>query len=316
MQPSSSLQGRVTLVVAPDDGIEPVRALLRSAERSLDLFVYLLSSQTIIAELHAAQERGVRVRVLLEQRPLGGEEVNRLAATALADAGVSVRWSNPVFRFTHAKVIVADEERAAIMTLNLTQSSFTRNREFAVLVEDPTVVRFLVRLFVADWDRQPTPPVPDPLVVSPENARPALLNLFQTAKASLDVYAPAFEDDEIASALAAAARRGVAVRLVTNPPTQTDPNRGERRQLLAQGGAVGFLASPTVHAKVVIVDGRRAFVGSQNFTNTSLDQNREVGIVLDDPGVLRRLQEMFTADWERTTQEGMGESRSFFPLAA
>ena len=66
---------------------------------------------------------------------------------------------------------------------------------------------------------------------------------------------------------------------------------------------MGFLHHPNVHAKTVIADGQRAFVGSQNLTATSLDRNREVGILIDDPAAIQRLQQVFEADWSQTTLE-------------
>jgi phosphatidylserine/phosphatidylglycerophosphate/cardiolipin synthase-like enzyme len=47
----------------------------------------------------------------------------------------------------------------------------------------------------------------------------------------------------------------------------------------------------------VIADGVRAFVGSENLTNTSLIQNRELGIHFDDAGMIARLQAAFTSDF-------------------
>ena len=223
--------------------------------------VYLLSSREIAEELAAAQQRGVRVRVLLEENPVGGGENNRMARESLSAAGVAVRWTDPSFRFTHAKVILIDGVQAAIMTMNLTASSFRNNREFAVLVEDSSLVLSLVQLFQSDWDRVPSPEIDLPLVISPVNSRSTLLDLIQTAHHSLEVYVLSLEDDPIATALAAAAKRGVRVRLVTNPPSGQDPYADERALLRAEGGIVGFLHHPNVHAKTVIADGQRAICG-------------------------------------------------------
>ena len=299
----TALQGPVRLVVLPDDGTEVILSLLRRADSSIDVMVYLLSSREIAEELAAAQQRGVRVRVLLEENPVGGGESNRISRESLSAAGVAVRWTDPSFRFTHAKVILIDGVQAAIMTLNLTASSFRNNREFAVLVEDSSLVLSLVQLFQSDWDRVPSPEIDLPLVISPVNSRSTLLDLIQTAHHSLEVYVLSLEDDPIATALAAAAKRGVRVRLVTNPPSGQDPYADERALLRAEGGIVGFLHHPNVHAKTVIADGQRAFVGSQNLTATSLDRNREVGILIDDPAAIRRLQQVFEADWSQTTLE-------------
>ena len=288
--------------------------LLRGAEHSIDVMVYLLTSQEVVRELAAAQRRGVRVRVLLEEEPVGGGDSNRVAAQELTPAGVAVRWAAPTFRFTHAKVILVDGAQAAIMTLNLTASSFRSNREFAVIVEDPSVVAALGELFESDWERV-SPPIFDlPLVISPANARRVLHDLIVSARQSLEIYVLSLEDDSIAAALAAAAERGVRVRIITNPPTGSDSYADERALVRARGGFIGFLDFPNVHAKVVIVDGQRAFVGSQNFTATSLDQNREVGILIAGPVALQRLQQTFESDWSRATLE-RGAARRL-PLAA
>ena len=47
---------------------------------------------------------------------------------------------------------------------------------------------------------------------------------------------------------------------------------------------------------MVLADGERAFVGSQNFTETSLDENREIGIVLSETVPLERLKSTFERD--------------------
>ena len=298
----------------PDDGSIALSALLRGAEHSIDVMVYLLTGQEVVRELAAAQRRGVRVRVLLEEEPVGGGQGNRVAAQELTAAGAAVRWAAPTFRFTHAKVILVDGAQAAIMTLNLTASSFRSNREFAVISQDPSVVRALGELFESDWEHVSHPALDLPLVISPANARHVLHDLIVSARHSVEIYVLSLEDDSIAAALAAAAERGVRVRIITNPPTGSDSYADERALVRARGGFIGFLDFPNVHAKVVIVDGQRAFVGSQNFTATSLDQNREVGILIADPVVLQRLQQTFESDWSQATLE-RGAARRL-PLAA
>ena len=115
-QQPPAIQGPARLIVMPDDGSIALSALLRSAEHSIDVMVYLLTSQEVVMELAAAQRRGVRVRVLLEEEPVGGGQGNRVAAQELTAAGVAVRWAAPTFRFTHAKVILVDGTRAAPST--------------------------------------------------------------------------------------------------------------------------------------------------------------------------------------------------------
>ena len=98
--------------------------------------------------------------------------------------------------------------------------------------------------------------------------------------------------------LAGAAARGVRVRLLrSGDPDGDDANAPERRQLAPSGVQVRLARGVYIHAKAIVADGRRAFVGSQNLTATSLDQNRELGIVLDDPASLSRIVRTFERDF-------------------
>ena len=49
--------------------------------------------------------------------------------------------------------------------------------------------------------------------------------------------------------------------------------------LKAHGVKLVTLAKPYVHAKSLVADGARAYVGSENFTQNSLTNNRELGII-------------------------------------
>jgi len=52
-----------------------------------------------------------------------------------------------------------------------------------------------------------------------------------------------------------------------------------------------------IHAKAIVADGRRAFVGSQNLSAASLDGNRELGVIIADRGAIGTLESTFAGDW-------------------
>ena len=52
-----------------------------------------------------------------------------------------------------------------------------------------------------------------------------------------------------------------------------------------------------MHAKIIVVDGQRAFVGSENISTASLDRNRELGVLIADANVIHTLQQTFRLDW-------------------
>jgi phosphatidylserine/phosphatidylglycerophosphate/cardiolipin synthase-like enzyme len=52
-----------------------------------------------------------------------------------------------------------------------------------------------------------------------------------------------------------------------------------------------------IHAKMVLVDGNQAYIGSENASETSLDKNREMGIIIQDSQIIAQLQTTFNNDW-------------------
>ncbi len=286
------------LWVEPDDGRAPVRREIASARHTLDVAMYLFTDEPLIEEVERASRRGVRVRVLLEQAPLGAFDGNRRIEERLDELGIAWRYGHPAYRYTHEKVIVVDGERALVMTSNLTRSAFTSNREYIALVSSPREVRDLAALFEADWLRTSYVPRSPGLVVSGDNSRGRLLALIGSAHREIELEAEVLEDARIERALVHASRRGVRVRVIAPMEEDLAP---EVRDLSRSGVRVRLVASPYAHAKAILVDGERAYLGSVNFSAISLDQNREVGLITDTPSALRRLDAAFEEDWRSGT---------------
>src|SRR5215213_8413975 len=271
--------------IQPGDGRAPLLDEIQGARRSIDLEVYIVSDDAILQSLEEAQRRGVEVRVILEEQPFGGGGGQEEVFARLESAGIAVRWGNPVFRFSHIKTLIIDDAVAIIMNQNLTQSAFATNREFGVVTNRPDAVQAAAAIFAADWSRG-AEPNPGPLVVSPTNARDQLLALVNGARVSLDLYAEVLRDPQLLDALGEAARRGVRVRIMVSPSADF---MAEVEELTASGVDIRLSSSLYIHAKLIVADSERAFIGSQNLSATSLDQNRELGIIVDDPVNLSRL---------------------------
>ncbi len=305
-QPPATASPAAKLFIQPRDGREPILRLLERAQHSVDLTVYLLTDEETISALKRAARRGVQVRVLLEGEPYGGGASNRRAADTLRRAGVKVRFTSRAFRYTHQKSLLIDDRVGVIMTMNLTYSSFTRNREYGVITYDPLAVAEMRTVFEADWEHvAPDLPARPYLVWSPINARATILALIAAARERLDLEEQDLLDREVVDALVRAARRGVQVRLIRPTPRDSEEEEAANvRRLLRAGGQVRYMDSPHVHAKVIVVDGKKALIGSMNLTTTSLDFNRELGIVVDAPSVLEPLLRQMERDWQRGKAAG------------
>lgn len=288
------------LLVLPDDGMQPVLDLIAAAQSSIRCKIYLFTAAEIQDALIRAANRGVDVRVIIEQNPTDGGAANQTTFNRLQAGGVSVRWAPAArYRLTHEKSLVVDDRRALIGTFNFTASSFRSNREYGLLLTEPALVEEIAAVFDRDWENAAYERVRHPaLVLSPLNSRRQIEALIDGATTELWLEQATLLDDAIADRLLAAARRGVAVRFL-GPLRQgeEDLSLPNYRRLVEGGADVRRLGQPMVHAKVILADGRRALIGSINLTRSSLDLNRELGLITEDPAVIARLRATLERDW-------------------
>ncbi len=290
----------VDLIVEPDDRVSPLARAIRDANTSVHLEMYELTNPTLVRALEYAHASGVDVRVILEPHPYGASStINQAAYDNLMAADIPVRWSSPRYLLTHQKSMVVDNAVAYVMTTNFTRAAFKANREFDVVDRDPRDVASVAAVFAADWAGRAYTPRDPNLPLSPLDARPMLTALVRSARRTLDIYAEELQDPAIEAALAAAARRGVRVRLILPAPSAggVDADAAGIAAITKAGARVYRAGGLYIHAKAIVADGKRAFVGSQNFSPASLDHNRELGVIIDDPDAIATLEQTFAADW-------------------
>jgi phosphatidylserine/phosphatidylglycerophosphate/cardiolipin synthase-like enzyme len=147
-QPCQGCNAKVELVLSPGSEGEVV-SLIRSAQKTLDVEIYVLTSETIVKELADAEKRGVRVRVLMEAR-VEDTRKERIFNT-LSDLGAEMRWASLTYKLTHSKMIIADGKRALVGSINLSDSALNLNREIAVVLEGEKVNELSAE-FEKDWE--------------------------------------------------------------------------------------------------------------------------------------------------------------------
>ncbi len=291
-----------TLFVEPEKSDYPITDGIKSAKKTVDLEVYMLSDKYVINSLIDAEKRGVRVRVLLEENPYKGYGANKSVKDKLSHYGISVKWANRAYQLTHSKFLVIDGKTGYILTMNLTKSSFTKNREFGIITDAEPEVRDLEKIFQCDWDRKPYSPQEDALLVSPENSLPKMENLLNSAKNEILIYAEEMEDQDIENILIKKAKSGLKVNVILASPEYIK-NNGDSGKYLSQNYVnVRYLDSPFVHAKVAVVDRTVAYIGSINFSKPSFENNREVGVLVSDKNVIKQIVSTFYNDFENSSE--------------
>lgn len=302
----------VQVFVEPDAGDQVITSAINSASKSIWLEMYLLTDRKVISALEEAAHRGIDVRVMLEGQPYGSSGSSNPHATLdrLSAAGVQAKTTSPRFALTHEKGMIIDGETAYIMTANFTLSalggsSTTRNREYGIIDKNPQDVQTVQDIFNADWNRSSVQINNPNLVVSPLNSRSEFTALIASAKKTLQVEAEEMQDSAIEQALIDAEHRGVQVQIILPQPQSSSGDAGGSNDANSQGintikrGGIEVKEDPQLymHAKIMIADGQRAFVGSENISTSSLERNRELGIIVSDQTVLVTLQQTFQQDW-------------------
>jgi phosphatidylserine/phosphatidylglycerophosphate/cardiolipin synthase-like enzyme len=115
--------------------------------------------------------------------------------------------------------------------------------------------------------------------------------------------------DKVVDKLAAAGRRGVRIRFLLDRKgiALSDPALLERLRavpnlelrILDYGRLTG---TGIVHAKYLAVDGKAAFVGSQNFDWRSFQHIHETGLLITDAATVGQVQAVFEQDWQAQAQ--------------
>ena len=288
------------VLTEPEDGIGPIYRLITRARSSVELTMYELADPRAEADLAADAARGVDVRVILDQHL--EKSRNRGAYDYLSAHGVHVRWA-PAGTTYHQKTLTVDGTTSVVMTLNLVAEDYDGTRDFAVIDTNRADVAAILATFNADFaGRAITPPDGTDLVWSPSNAQGSVLSVVNGAARTLAVEAEEMDDPAVTGALAAAARRGVDVKIAMT----ADPEWDQAFTELARAGAHIRLypdngSALYIHAKAIVADAgladQRVLVGSQNFSVASLDYNRELGILTRDQAVVAAIGATLRMDY-------------------
>jgi phosphatidylserine/phosphatidylglycerophosphate/cardiolipin synthase-like enzyme len=306
-KPAAAKQQADTLVTEPSAGFSPVYSLIGGARHSIDITMYEFADTTAEHDLAAAARRGVQVAVILDQREKSEDQA---AYLYLQGHGVKVTWSSPSFTYTHQKTVIVDGTTAVIMTANLTSSYYPTSRDFLVIDTSRADVAAITAVFSADFAHRSVVPGDGSgdLVWSPTNAQARLLGVINGATRSLRIYSEEMGDTVVENALIAAARRGVDVQVCGE--NESGEYDSAYARLARAGVHISYYGNPDgfyIHGKVIEADEgtshAKVFIGSENFSSTSLNRNRELGILTSSPAILSAIASTFAGDFQRGTHQ-------------
>ena len=272
------------LIIQPEAGVVPIIKAIKTAKKSIDVFIFRFDRDDVEKALAAAVQRGVAVRAIIAHTNRGGEARLRKLEQRLLAAGVLVsRTADDLLRY-HAKYMIADST-LHLLGFNFTKLDMDKSRSFAVSTKDKHAVQEALKLFEADLTRQPYTSAKSHLVVSPENSREMLANFIKGAKKELVIYDAKVYDPAMVKLLRERADKGVTVRVLGGI-------KGKDGGIEARK-----LGNMRLHVRAIVRDGTKAFVGSQSLRKDELENRREVGLIVTNPVMARGILKVFESDW-------------------
>ncbi|SIS84125.1 Phosphatidylserine/phosphatidylglycerophosphate/cardiolipin synthase [Alicyclobacillus vulcanalis] len=285
-----------TWIGEPGAGSTPWVQAIDSAQKTVDYNVYLLTDERIATALRSAAARGVTVRLILDSHPYDFPDAVSKELAMFRGSKVQVKtWSPSANSYDHAKYLVVDGRTAIVGSANATYSALDggSNLEDNVEVRGGTLPAQLDALFQADWSGRPRPSLSPAIVVSPGSAK-ALADQVRQPGPVMMAEEELYNPPEVMAAMEA---KGHELELLL-PSSIDSEEQASARVLEDHGVQVRLLSSPYVHAKL-IVGTEAAFIGSENLSANSLEDNREVGLVVTEPLVRAEAQAWFAQYWKR-----------------
>jgi cardiolipin synthase len=331
--------GNTARLLENGDRIFPeMLAAIARAERSINLEIYIFDHGVIatrVAEALAERARaGVEVRILVDA---WGSNLGPLEPRLMA-AGAIVRVYKPLKLYsidnvghrTHRRILTIDGRVGFCGGVGIDDRwkgdarDASEWRDTMIEVEGPVVLQ-LQHVFAQDWvhttgdvlagDRQfPAVSPAGPMLAQAIAASRAdsismsklvLYMAIQAARSRIWIENAYFVPDrQIREGLAAAARRGVDVKVIV-PGAHTDlPNvrlaaHYHYGDLLEAGVAIYEYRPTMMHNKVMVVDGIWSTIGSINFVNRSMTKNAEANFAVYDRAFAAEVETMVLADLGR-----------------
>ncbi len=327
---------------------ESMLAAIASAKETIHLETYILradrTGQEFSKILQLKAKSGVRVRLIFDS--IGAMDLDAVFINRLRNTGVQILEYHPIApwrprwswgRRDHRKILVIDGKTAFTGGVNISDDHIPLSQggggwhDTHVRLEGPAAYE-LDRLFRAVWFREtgrwfaseghPEYLRGKSLVWVAANQeflhryriRAAYLNaLRQAQREVLMANAYFLPDRRVRRALAAAARRGVSLRILVQGRSDIHSvwyaARYRYDYLLRHGVRLFEHAGSILHAKTACVDGVWSAVGSYNMDHRSLHHNLEVNLHILDKQFSQELAERLRADIEQARELTLSEWR-------
>lgn len=305
---------------------------IKDAQKEVNIQFFIVKqdfiSQQFFSLLKETAKRGVVVRLLMDR--LGCFRITKSTRKELELAGVHVVFSDrPQFphllyqinRRNHRKIAVIDGKVGYTGGFNLGKEYIGKNPQLASwrdyhLRLTGQVVNDLQKIFQHDWEeaREPIFPIYGSFPEEPRNVQVLatdgakleehFISLIDGAQGEILLGTPYFiPSDRLFNALIRAVKRGVAIKVLipmnANHMLVKEAGIPFFTELKEAGGDVRLFDQGFYHSKIFIIDQNICNIGSANFDMRSMFLNKEINLLISDPGFVQNVRNHFLSDFKQ-----------------
>ncbi|MBN9542354.1 MAG: hypothetical protein J0G32_00980 [Alphaproteobacteria bacterium] len=142
------------IVLGPNGQRKILEELIKSANKSIHIYMQDLSDPEIGLLLNKKAKEGVRVEVIMSAAPFGGMDFNRVNHTLISDAGGKIYFLPSYKLYIHAKTVLIDPQtsnaRAYVGSCNLWHQAISVQRELGIITKNKKTISSLYNIFKED----------------------------------------------------------------------------------------------------------------------------------------------------------------------
>jgi cardiolipin synthase len=314
---------QLELLIGGEEAVEKIREEILGAGSSVYMQMFIWKDDDIgrrlVNALKSLAASGVKVTI--SKDILGsffelGDMLNGRPSPVYTAAGLkgleNIKVKTDFFADNdHSKFVIIDRQVVAFGGMNVADEYHLHWHDYMALIRD----RRWSEAFEERVLRAGSWPEPAPFVVTVNDrkateVRTAYIQMIDSARERVIIEHAYFSDDRIIEALQRALKRGIEVDVILpeKPDTHGHANRVTINRLLespSRGSMRIFLYPRMSHAKVALVDGVMAAIGSANLTPRSMVTTREVVLFVHgtaEAGFISRLRRQLEDDIKESRQ--------------
>lgn len=196
--------------------------------------------------------------------------------------------------YVHAKFFVTDTN-SIIQTANLTHAWLFNNKEHMFITKDEGIRKSLQTIIEKDLNGEmiKQEDIHQNILICNINCRPIIENLLKSAKKNIIIETQYITDPSIIKIIQSQSKnQNTDIHIIVANTAENDDLTYQIPKKIRKK----YNAKPYLHTKTILIDDKILLIGSMNLSTNSLDNNREVGIMLTDKHIIEQFKKDFFYD--------------------